>query len=90
MVMKKIFLTAGIVIIIGIIILAVSAIMGYSEAGKYIDAMEIGAVADMADAARNGETYNLMGNFGLLVGFLGIALLAFGFAMKKGSDAKPT
>lgn len=78
--MNKTYLTAGIVIVIGVIIMAISVAMMLAISPDYWHDIAYGSAEDYIEDGKLADVFNAIFDVGLLVVFMGIAIVAFGLA----------
>ena len=78
--MDKTYLTAGILILVGIIIMAISMSMILAVSPDYWNDAAYGTTDDWVKTGKQLDLYYTIGNLGMIVAFFGIAVIAFGLA----------
>jgi uncharacterized membrane protein len=78
--MNKIYLSAGIVILIGVVIMAIAVAMLLAISATFWNDLAYGTVEDYIADGKQADLYSVFYDIGLLIVFVGIAIMAFGFA----------
>ena len=78
--MDKTYLTAGIVIMIGIVIMAMAIAMILAVSPNYWNDVAWGTTEDVVKDGKQADLYGALFDVGLMVVFIGIAIMAFGLA----------
>lgn len=80
MVVDRTYLTAGIVIMIGIVLMAMAVAMILAISPNYWNDVAYGTVEDYIKDGKQADLYGALFDVGLMVVFIGIAIIAFGLA----------
>jgi len=78
--MNKTYLTAGVLIMVGVVIMAMAVAMILAISPNYWNDVAYGTVEDYIKDGKQADLYNALFDLGLLVVFVGIAIIAFGLA----------
>ena len=79
--MNKTLLSAGIVMLVGLVMMMIFNAMNYTASNDYYDTIMTGTAQQMVDAGKEVNLYGLLYHIGLIVVGLGVAILAFGLAV---------
>jgi len=88
MVVNKTHLSAGIVIIVGVVIMALAVAMILAISPNYWNDVQYGTTADWVKDGKQADLYGAILDVGLLVVFVGIAIMAFGLATAEPKPAQ--
>ena len=78
--MNKTLLSAGIVVIVGVVIMAIGQAMYVGASNSYWDAAAYGTVEEWLDEGKRSDLYMMVSDVGLMIVGVGVAILAFGLA----------
>lgn len=78
--MNKVLLTSGIVVLIGVAIMAIGYAMYAGASSSYWDAAAYGTIDEWVSEGKKSDMYWMVANVGLMVAGIGVAILAFGLA----------
>ncbi len=81
--MNKVFLTAGIVIIVGVLMMAAGEALYSSTSNTYWDKAAYGPLTEWVAEGKKLDQYMAISNTGLIFLGLGLAIIAFGLAVEK-------
>ena len=77
---NKTLLSAGIVVLVGVVIMAIGLAMYAGASSSYWDAAAYGTVEEWLDEGKRADLYMMVANIGLMIVGVGVAILAFGLA----------
>jgi LPS O-antigen subunit length determinant protein (WzzB/FepE family) len=80
MAMDRTYLSAGIVILVGVVVMAIAVAMLLAISPNYWNDIEYGTTADWVKDGKQADMFSAILDVGLLVVFVGIAIMAFGLA----------
>lgn len=87
--MDRTHLTAGIVIMIGVVIMAMASAMILAISPHYWNDVGYGTVDDFVKDGKQADLYSTLLDVGLMVVFIGIAIMAFGLASAEPKPQQP-
>jgi hypothetical protein len=85
--MNKTYMTAGIVMLVGIVIMAITVAMLIAISPNYWNDVAYGTMDEYIQDGKQADLINAFFDVGLLVFFIGIAIMAFGLAT---AEPKPS
>ena len=86
--MNKFFLTAGIVIVIGVLLMATGQALYSARSNDYWDKAAYGPLDQWANDGKMMNQYVAISNVGLIFVCLGLAIVAFGLAMGRSTSVQ--
>jgi len=86
--MNRTFLSAGIVIIIGVVIMAMAVAMMLAISPNYWNDLQYGTESDWVSDGKQADLFSAIMDVGLLVVFVGVAIMAFGLATAEPKPAQ--
>ena len=84
--MNRVFLTAGIVIVIGLAAMATGQALYMANSNAYWDNVAYMPYERWANEAKQQDMYMTISNIGLMIMGLGLAVIAFGLAKERPSQ----
>lgn len=82
--MNKILMTAGVIVLVGIVVMAMGEAMYLATSSDFWDKAAYGTAEEYVAAGKQTDLFGFAFDLGMMIAGVGVAILAFGLALIEG------
>jgi hypothetical protein len=82
--LNKILMTAGVIVLIGIVVMAMGEAMYLATSSDYWNKAAYGTTDEWVTAGKQTDLFGFVFDLGMMIAGVGVAILAFGLALIEG------